>query len=50
MIAQKQKKISGCHYVAPEIVQLALNLECLLTRSNTETIDEDDTEYGWDNN
>ena len=37
-------------YVAPEAAYFALRMESLLLQSDSETIEEDETEYGWDNN
>lgn len=37
-------------YVSPTIAQVSLDLQSLLAYSNTERINEDDTQYPWDNN
>lgn len=35
-------------YITPWVVILSFEIEDTLAKSNTEHIDEDDDEYGWD--
>ena len=38
----------GIYYVSPWVVVFSVETEDALAKSNTETIGEDDEEYGWD--
>lgn len=38
------------NYISPDMALLAIEQESLLAYSNTERMNEDDNEYGWDNN
>ena len=50
MMTEKKTVLkSGREYVSPEMALLYLGLESLIANSNSEDIDEDENEYGWDN-
>lgn len=50
MTEHRNTQTTGSNYASPEIAQLDLGFESLLLQSDSETIEEDETEYGWDNN